>query len=111
VLFFGIPAASFDLASFSIQMPICASLAKHTPATKHNARVNTLVFTFMSPPLPKIVGLVYRANSSAGRHILQLAILSNVYSVSPRLKVPVGRQLPRFARSGDLAIQQFRRGN
>jgi hypothetical protein len=51
VLFFGIPAASFDLASFSFHVPICASLAKHTaPARKHSTRVNTLVFALISPP-------------------------------------------------------------
>jgi hypothetical protein len=34
----GAPAASFDFASFSFQVPIETSLAKHTaPATRQNA--------------------------------------------------------------------------
>jgi hypothetical protein len=50
-VFFGAPAAIFDLASFNFQVPICVSLAKHTAAaTKHIAIDNRIVFVFMFPP-------------------------------------------------------------
>src|ERR1039458_7365575 len=52
VLFFGAPGASFDLASFSFQVPIRVFWAKHTPMPiKHRAKVSTIVLAFMSPPV------------------------------------------------------------
>src|SRR5579864_4125621 len=111
VLFFGIPTASFDLASFSFQVPICASLAKHTaPARKHSARANTLVLAFMSPPMQTTLGVVYGATSSAGTRILQIATLSNVYSAA-RLAAPVGTITDVSAdprQMGNLGLRRFR---
>jgi hypothetical protein len=40
---------NFDLASFSFQVPICGSAAKHSaPAQKQNANANTKAFVFMA---------------------------------------------------------------
>src|SRR5437667_12796127 len=65
VLFFGAFGAIFDLASFSFQVPVNASSAKHTAtATKHSAIVNTIVFAFMSPPLRTKLWAVLREDCS-----------------------------------------------
>src|SRR5256885_1223622 len=47
------PAAIFDLASFSFQVPNCASvLAKHTEAAANrNVTVTAHVFVFILPPM------------------------------------------------------------
>jgi hypothetical protein len=51
VVSFGDPAPILDLASFSFQVPICASSPKHTAApTKHTNRVNRIVLVFMFSP-------------------------------------------------------------
>src|SRR5215813_12715894 len=51
VVFFGLPALIFDLASFSFQVPINASAAKHiVEPTMHVTSINTMVLAFMSPP-------------------------------------------------------------
>jgi len=61
------------------------------------------------------VELVYGANSSAGEQILQLAILYNVDSVSPRSKAPVGTITEALCRSSaepaTPRFQRLRRGN
>jgi hypothetical protein len=53
VLFFVAPAANFDLASFSFQVPILASsAAKQTTAAANSAAtVNKIVLVFMGAPL------------------------------------------------------------
>jgi len=48
MVFFVIPGVNFDLASFSFQVPICGSAAKHSaPAQKQNANANPSTFVFM----------------------------------------------------------------
>src|SRR5260370_30598199 len=48
MVLFVVPCVLFDLASFSFQVPICGSAAKHTaPPKKQNARVNPSAFVFM----------------------------------------------------------------
>src|SRR5438552_17554533 len=48
VLNFVVPGVIFDLASFSFQVPICGSAAKHAaPAKKPNTKVNPMVLIFM----------------------------------------------------------------
>jgi hypothetical protein len=43
-----VPGVIFDFASFSFQVPIWGSAAKHTaPAKKQDASVNPIVFVFM----------------------------------------------------------------
>ena len=49
MLFFGIPGASFDFASFSFQVPICGLAKQTVPAAKHIARVSNDVLVFMWP--------------------------------------------------------------
>jgi hypothetical protein len=50
MVFFVIPGVNFDLASFSFQVPICGSAAKHSaPPQKQNANVNRKAFVFMAP--------------------------------------------------------------
>jgi hypothetical protein len=50
MVFFVIPGVNFDLASFSFQVPICGSAAKHSaPAQKQNANANTKAFVCMAP--------------------------------------------------------------
>src|SRR5207245_10685765 len=72
VLLWGIPAASFDFASFNFQVPNCASSAKHTAAaSKHSTNVNAHVLVFMLPPVRSNCLLIYRANSSALWWIVQ----------------------------------------
>jgi hypothetical protein len=47
-VFFNVPGVIFDFDSFSFQVPICGSAAKHTaPVRKENARVNPIVLIFM----------------------------------------------------------------
>src|SRR5437667_5024807 len=87
VLFFGAFGAIFDLASFSFQVPVNASSAKHTAAaTKHSTRVNTIIFVFMSSP--------DTGHSSAASRIQQLA-----------LRLRLTRLTPYFARSNLSASQ------
>src|SRR5262245_44559800 len=51
VVFFPSPGVSFDFASFNFHVPIFgSSAAKHAaPAKKQSARVNPIVFVFISP--------------------------------------------------------------
>jgi hypothetical protein len=77
VVFFGAIGGNFDLASFSFQVPIFGLLAKPTAtATKHRARVNTIVLVFMSfliekqsfgppPPPPHLVLYPKKVKSDA----------------------------------------------
>src|SRR5438105_78540 len=48
MVFFPVPGANFDLASFSFQVPICGLAKQSVPAAKHSARVSSDVFVFMS---------------------------------------------------------------
>ena len=52
-MFFKVRGIIFDLASFSFQVPIYGSAAKHTAAPKkQNARVKLIAFMFMCPIEP-----------------------------------------------------------
>ena len=63
VVFFGMPATSFDFASFSFQVPICG-LAKHTAAaTKHNARLIPSVLFLKPPPLNNTLFMSFDSTS------------------------------------------------
>src|SRR5215469_743277 len=56
---FGLPGAIFDLVSFSFQLPICGSAAKHAaPNKKQTARVNPIVFVFIGSSFPRCVNSV-----------------------------------------------------
>jgi hypothetical protein len=47
-VFFNVPGVIFDFDSFSFQVPICGSAAKHAAAPKkQNARVNPIGLIFM----------------------------------------------------------------
>src|SRR5215475_12094327 len=47
-MFFKVPGVIFDFASFSFQVPICGSAARHAPPTKkQNASANPIVLIFM----------------------------------------------------------------
>jgi hypothetical protein len=48
-LFLPFPDVSFDLASFSFQVPIWLAAKQAAAAKKKNARVNTVIFVFMWP--------------------------------------------------------------
>src|SRR5947207_12723648 len=47
-LIFSVPAVTFDLDSFGFEVPICGSLAKHNAAPKQSAKINPVVFVFMT---------------------------------------------------------------
>jgi hypothetical protein len=48
VVNFNVPGVIFDLASFSFQVPICGSAAKHAATPKkQNATVSPIAFVFM----------------------------------------------------------------
>jgi hypothetical protein len=48
VVNFSVQGVIFDLASFSFQVPICGSSAKHSAAPKkQRAKINPVVFVFM----------------------------------------------------------------
>src|SRR5437667_7582827 len=54
MVFFPVPGANFDLASFSFQVPICGLAKQNVPAAKHSARVSSDVFVFIWPFQPGI---------------------------------------------------------
>jgi hypothetical protein len=55
-VFFKVPAVIFDFDSFSFQVPICGSAAKHAAVPKkQNARVNPIVLIFMGADRDRIL--------------------------------------------------------
>src|SRR6266446_3102782 len=54
MVFFPVPGANFDLASFSFQGPICGLAKQNVPAAKNSARVSSDVFVFIWPFQPGI---------------------------------------------------------
>src|ERR1700682_1422414 len=60
------PGPNFDLASFSFQVPMFASAARHAAApAKRITRVIRIVFGFMSPPFVNPILVAIRARSAA----------------------------------------------
>src|SRR5437868_2206898 len=59
MVFFPVPGANFDLASFSFQVPISGLAKQYVPVAKQSARVSSDVFVFISPFQP---GMEYAVN-------------------------------------------------
>jgi hypothetical protein len=66
VVNFNVPGVIFDFASFSFQVPICGSSAKHIAASKkHNARVNPrFLFSWLHRDRISMHRQYFRANSN-----------------------------------------------
>src|SRR5215469_16649545 len=92
-VFFWLPALIFDLASFSFQVPINASAAKHiVPPTMHVTSVSKMVLAFMSPPMGEKV----RGQIRNERILLLRGIARNSMN-APATKCQLGNSCPPAA--------------